>query len=182
MWTIQSGTRQCGQSGRPFVVSSAERPWPFSGMLRLFRFRRKRPAAWPPQIERSGVCGTCGDYRYLIFALAGPSGMKECRWPLQCNNVVLETSRLLLHIWSVARVRPTSAQAGGRSSPLTRPFRNGEFDVASSSSSIRRYAEGAPQRGLHRAHERRRCRRVDGASQAGLVAVCALVMDWQRAA
>ena len=107
--------------------------------------------------------------RVLRAHLAKP----PARWPLRCNNVVLETSRPLLHIWSVARVRPTPAQAGGHSRPLTRPFRNGEFDVASSSSSIRRYAEGAPQRGLHRAHERRRCRRVDGASQAGLVALCA---------
>src|SRR5262245_65205448 len=46
-----------------------------------------------------------------------------------------------------------------------------EWNAASSSPSIRGYAEGAPQRRLHRARERRRRRRVDGASQAGLVAV-----------
>jgi hypothetical protein len=29
------GTRHSGQSGRPFVISSAERPWPCSGILHL---------------------------------------------------------------------------------------------------------------------------------------------------
>ena len=41
---------------------------------------------------------------------------------------------------------------------------SGESNAASSSPSNRGYAEGAPQCGLHRTRERRRRRRVDGAS------------------
>ena len=49
----------------------------------------------------------------------------------------------------------------------------GESDAASSSSSIGRYAQGASQCGLQRPRDRRRRRRLDGASQARLVALCA---------
>ena len=69
---------------------------------------------------------------------------------------------------------------------------NGDFDVASSSS-VRRYAQGAPQRRLHRARNRRRRRRIMRLRERGWTpyalrleperhAWVALVMDWQRAA
>ena len=95
------------------------------------------------------------------------------------SSRLLENNRAFLHIRTVARARPALApipsdglpRAGGRSRPLTRPFAMVSSNAASSSPSIRGYAKGAPQRRLHRARERRRRRRVDGASQAGLVAV-----------
>jgi hypothetical protein len=42
-------------------------------MLSPLQVQAKAPRRLPLKIERSGVCGTCGDYRYLIFALLGPS-------------------------------------------------------------------------------------------------------------
>jgi len=151
-------------------LSGVKQTWFFA--LHMSAFDPKRTLSALRQLEAALLSS-----RSRVPHLTKP----PARWPSRCNNVVLETSRPLLHIWSVARVRPTPAPVAfdwSNSSrwplePLARLFRNGEFDVASSSSSIRRYAEGAPQRGLHRAHERRRCRRVDGASQAGLVALCA---------
>src|SRR6185503_9792415 len=68
MQTIHIGTRHSGQSGRPFVISSAERPWPCSGMLHLPQAEAPRRLASDGLNET--VSSTCGGYRDLIFALA----------------------------------------------------------------------------------------------------------------
>ena len=113
--------------------------------------------------------------RPLISARSTPGRL------LQCNSATrrLEINRPYLHIgqspglarrrlpfirWFISSRRPRV--------PVDATVRNGGyFDVASSPPSVRRYAQGTPQRRLHRARNRRRRRRVNAAARAGLGAV-----------
>ena len=71
----------------------------------------KRPKACSPVCPRLALSGHRLVRCTCLFSGKAPAPTKGCRWPLRCNNVVLETSRPLLHIWSVAGVRPTPARA-----------------------------------------------------------------------
>ena len=71
----------------------------------------KRPKACSPVCPRLALSGHRIVRCTCLFSVKRPRRRRGCRWPLRCNNVVLETSRPPLHIWSVAGVRPTPARA-----------------------------------------------------------------------
>ena len=84
---------------------------------------------------------------------------------------------LLAAVWTLTYMSPSISALAWASLSVAEPSnegpfgRNGESNATPSSPSIRGYAEGTPQCWFHRVRERRRRRRVDGASQAGLVAL-----------
>ena len=116
-----------------------------------------------------------GPLEGFVYPLWANSGHSVPGRFLRCSS----SSRLLENNWAFLHI--TRAGSPGAGSHSIRWFissrrsfetvRNGESDV-SSSPRFRRYAQGAPQRRLQRARKRRGRRRVDGATQSGLVAIC----------
>jgi hypothetical protein len=129
-----------------------------------------------PQKVMSGLPPSSGHVRCtrrcLLWANSGHSVPSRF---LRCSS----SSRLLENNWAFLHISRAGSPGAGSHSirwfissrRSLETVRNGESDVASSSPCVGRYTQGAPQRRLHRARKRPGRRRVDGAAQAGLVAV-----------
>ena len=135
--------------------------------------------------SKADMCGATAHVRFntnsghvqctCLCRLWAKSGHSVSSRFLRCSS----SSRLLENNWAFLHItRAGSPDAGSHyirwfisSRRSLETVRNGKSDVASSSPCVGRYTQGAPQRRLHRARKRPGRRRVDGAAQAGLVAV-----------